>query len=175
MKEIEAKILEVNSSDIQKRLKELGAEKVFEGELMWVVFDFPDGRLSKQEILLRLRKRGENVELTLKKLINTEKAKVSEETEIAVSDFETAKNFLGAIGLEQKRGYPLKKYRISYLLNDVHFELDTLPQFPTYLEIEAPSNKHITEYAQKLGFAASDVKPWGTREVFAYYRTKKSI
>ena len=58
MKEIEVKILEINVADVQKRLKELGAQKLFDGELEWVVFDFPDGRLGKEEILVRLRRTG---------------------------------------------------------------------------------------------------------------------
>lgn len=173
MKEIEVKILEVKVADVENQLKELGARKIFEGEVVWVVFDFPDGRLSKQEILFRLRKRGEQTELTIKKLISLEEAKVSEETELLVNDFETAKKILEIIGLKQKQGYPLQKHRISYMLDNVHFELDTFPEFPTYLEIEGPSKEIIKEYAQKLGFSQNDLKPWGVREVFAYYRLKK--
>lgn len=173
MKEIEVKILEVKTADIENQLKELGAQKIFEGEVVWVVFDFPDGRLSKSEILVRLRKRGEQTELTVKKLISLEQAKVSEETELLVNDFEAAKKILETVGLKQKQGYPLRKYRITYILDNIHFELDTFPQFPTYLEIEAPSKEIINQYAEKLGFALTDLKPWGAREVFAHYRLKK--
>jgi adenylate cyclase class 2 len=175
MKEIEAKILEVNSADIQKQLLGLGAQKVFEGQMEWVVFDFPDGSLSKEEILVRLRKRGGQAELTVKKLLSLKGAKVSEETELPVNDFDTAKKILETIGLKQKQGYPLHKHRISYMLDNVHFEIDTFPQFPTYLEIEAPSKEVIKEYAQKLGFSQADLKPWGVREVFAHYRLKNKL
>lgn len=173
MKEIEAKILEIDSADIQKRLINLGAKKVFDGNLEWVVFDFSDGSLSKREILLRLRTSGQETKLTLKKLLNSEESKVSEETELAVSNFKTAMDVLEGIGLKVKKGYPLKKHRISYLLENTHFEIDTLPQFPTYLEIEAPSSEIIKEYVKKLGFSVNDIKPWGTREVFAHYRSAK--
>jgi adenylate cyclase class 2 len=170
MKEIEVKILEINSKDIEKRLKDLGAQNIFNGDMTWTAFDFADRSFSQQEILIRLRKKGKETELTLKKLLSRTKTKISDELNIVVSDYEATKNFLLAIGLKEKSGYPLHKHRISYILDDVHFEIDTFPQFPTYLEIEAKSAKIINEYVDKLGFSQDDVKPWGTREVFAHYR-----
>lgn len=173
MKETEAKILEVDAQDVCKRLEALGAQKVFEGELVATVYDFPDKRLSKQEILIRLRKEGNNTKLTYKKLLNADQAKVSEEIEVAVGDFDAMEKILLLLGLSPKKGYPLSKQRLSYVLDSTRFELDTFTQFPTYLEIEAPDDATIKKYAQKLGFTAASLKPWGVREVFAHYRNKK--
>ncbi len=175
MDEIEVKILEINLSEIEKKLKSLKAEKVFEGDVEWTVFDYPDKRFSKEEVLIRLRKLGKKTQFTIKRLLNAEKAKVSEEIETEVSNYEAMEKALLALGLIEKKGYPLKKHRVSYILDKTHFEIDTFPQFPTYLEIEAPSQEIIEQYIKKLGFSSSDAKPWGTREVFAYYRTKSTI
>jgi adenylate cyclase class 2 len=171
MNEIEVKILEVDVPGLEKKLIELGGKKVFDGQITSVAFDFPDRRFSDDEILIRLRKKGNESELTVKKLVETKQSKISIEDEVIVSDFETMEKILQTIGL-QKKNKPLTKHRMSYLLDNVHFEFDTYPQFPTYLEIEAPSNEAIAEYAQKLGLSVSDLKPWGVREVFAYYRNK---
>jgi adenylate cyclase, class 2 len=173
MKEIEVKILEINVTDIQRRLTDLGAQKVFEGEIEWLQYDFPDKRLFQNETFIRLRKKGDQSELTFKKLLNKDQAKVSEETEVVVSDFSAMQRILEALGLNIRRGYPLKKTRISYILDGTHFEIDTLPGIPSYLEIEGASKEKIQEYVQALGFIADDAKPWGTREIFAHYRDKK--
>ena len=87
-----------------------------------------------------------------------------------MSDYDAIEKIILAIGMDLKKGCPLTKYRVSYLLNNVHFEIDTLSQFPSYLEIESPTRDPMYEYAEKLGFKTSDVKPWGTREIFAHYR-----
>ncbi|MBI3952836.1 MAG: class IV adenylate cyclase [Candidatus Doudnabacteria bacterium] len=170
MKETEVKILEINPKDVKKRLERLGAKNIFEGEVVWTAFDFADKSFSQQEILIRLRKKGKEAELTLKRLLSRTKVKTSDELNIVVGDYEAAKNFLLAIGLKEKFGYPLHKHRISYLLDDVRFEIDTFSEFPTYLEIEAKNAETINEYVGKLGFSTNDIKPWGTREVFNHYR-----
>lgn len=174
MKEVEIKILEIDVEKIQQRLSELGAQKSFEGELVSVVFDFPDKRFSKDEILIRLRKEGVKVMLAYKKLLNTEHAKESEEIEFEVSDFDTTAKFLNAIGLQSKKGYPMSKRRISYIIDDVHFEIDKLPDFPAYLEIEALNIDVIREWVEKLGLSVDSIKPWGVREVFNHYRGIKN-
>jgi len=172
MNEIEVKVLEVDVEAVEKKLRALGAQKIFDGEVAWSVFDFPDKRFSEKEILIRSRKLGQKTQLTIKRLLNTHHAKVSEETEIETSDYEMTNKILRIIGLEPKKGYPLVKHRVSYTLEEVHFELDTFLQLPTYLEIEAPSQIVINQYLRKLGFSSTDAKPWGTREVFAYYRNR---
>lgn len=170
MKEVEIKILEIDVEKIQKRLSALGAQRSFDGELVSIAFDFSDKRLSKDEILIRLRKEGLKVMLAYKKLLNTEHAKESEEIELEVTDFETATKFLNAIGLHAKKGYPMSKHRISYIKDGVHFEIDKLPDFPAYLEIEAPDISVIREWVEKLNLSIDDIKPWGVREVFNHYR-----
>lgn len=170
MIEIEVKVLEVDASAVQKRLVSFGAKKVFEGEVEWSVYDLPDKRFSRNDVLIRLRKLGDKTQLTVKKLLNTEGAKVADETEVETTDFQSTDKILRSLGLLPKRGYPLHKHSISYVLDDTHFEIDTFPDIPPFLEIEAPSKEGIYAFVEKLGLSAHAVKPWGTREVFAHYR-----
>jgi adenylate cyclase class 2 len=95
---------------------------------------------------------------------------VAEELEITVSDFILTEKLLRGLGLLPKRGYPLVKHRVSYALGRVHFEFDTFPRFPTYMEIEAPSISAIKKYAGLLNLPLNRLRAWATRDVFAYYR-----
>lgn len=170
MKEIEVKILEIDPVEIQKKLESFGAQKTFSGEIEWSMFDFADGSLSKKEIFLRVRKMGKKTIVTSKVLIARRMAKISEESEVEVGDFDRTVKILQAIGLSPKKGYPMKKIRTSYALDKLHFEIDTLPGLPTFLEIEAPSEALLEQYITKLGFSVENAKPWGARELYAYYK-----
>ena len=67
MREIEVKFLEVDPDGVISSLERLGAERIFEGEITADYFDFDDKRLAKQDITIRLRRKGASAELTLKK------------------------------------------------------------------------------------------------------------
>ena len=56
MKETEVKILEVNRAKIEKTLANLGAKKVFDGDIETMFFDFKEKTIIKQKNVLRLRK-----------------------------------------------------------------------------------------------------------------------
>lgn len=38
MNEIEVKILEIDAEDVQKKLKQFGAKKIFDGAVSWTMF-----------------------------------------------------------------------------------------------------------------------------------------
>ncbi len=170
MIETEIKIVEVDAKKIEKKLFELGAQKIFEGNIEWLVFDSGNHFFSKKRVMIRLRKQGTKTILTTKQLLEKKHAKISEEHEVETTDFLETTKILQSMGFHVKRGYPINKHRISYVLGDVHFELDTFPSIPTFLEIEAPNRKAIDDYVLKLGLSLANIKPWGTREVFAHYR-----
>ncbi|MBI2573474.1 class IV adenylate cyclase [Candidatus Woesearchaeota archaeon] len=175
MQEIEVKILEIDVNAIQKKLKQLGARKVFEGPMLASRFDTPTDELEEEGKMLRLRQRGEITELTLKKKPQGEEdknAKVREEIELTVSDYATMKMILASIGLVES-GIQ-EKHRISYALgDDVHIEIDTFPNLPTFLEIEAHSIKKIEEVVSLLGFTMEDTKPWSGKKVLEHYAQKR--
>src|SRR3989338_8285332 len=60
--EIEVKILEIDRSDVVRRLEALGAQLV-KPETRFYVFeyDFPDFRLKRNGVLCRVRSEGDNV------------------------------------------------------------------------------------------------------------------
>lgn len=49
MKEIEAKILEINKEKVMTKLEDLGAKKILDSELIATFYDFEDKRLKKKK------------------------------------------------------------------------------------------------------------------------------
>ena len=176
MKEIEVKILEVDVTSVIQKLDSLGAKKVFEGEVTASYYDFSNGRLGKDGLVLRLRKKSgkeHTIELTLKEKISQAEAKIMKEYEVTVTDFETMQKILYGLGLQETKA--AKKHRISYRLDEVHFDLDTFPGIPTFLEIEAQTLERVREYVAKLGFSMAETKPWSGGDLLRYYeKTRKS-
>ncbi len=160
MKEIEVKILEIDVDSVIEKLKSLGAEKEKEVDILAFHYDV-DG------VSLRLRKVGDKVEFTSKKDIESENAKIREELEVEVDDFEKMSEILESIGFIEK--IELRKKRISYVLEDVRFEIDTYEGIPTFLEIEVPNEEKLFEMVSKLGFSVSDTKPWSWKKVLKHY------
>jgi predicted adenylyl cyclase CyaB len=174
MKEIEVKILEINRSKTVKALTDLGATKIFDDEISTLFLDFPDGSISKQKDVLRLRKTQGKVELTYKKVKFSQAAKEAEETSVEVSDIEAALEILGNLGLSVVE--QTQKRRISYRLDSVRFDIDrylgSYSFIPEFMEIEGDLAS-IHRYAELLGYQTKDCLPWSTDEIIHYYRNKK--
>jgi adenylate cyclase class 2 len=171
MKEVEVKILEVDKSEVEGKLRHLGAQKVFDGEVEAVFFDFADRRIAKAKNVVRLRRENDVIVLTAKVLLGEKNMKVAKEYEVTVSDLESMKwilEFLGLFPTEE-----MKKRRTSYRLDDVKFELDSYEEpysyIPTFLEIEAKDEAVIYDQAKLLGFTTSDCLPWSTADLVNYY------
>jgi len=171
MKEIEVKILEIDVAAVKQKLESWGAIKVFEGDITASYYDFSDRELRDKDLVLRLRKKGQTIELTLKEKLNQEEAKIMEEYEVNVTDFETMQKILYQVGLREVK--VAKKYRVSYILDEVHFELDTFPDTPTFLEIEAPTLELVQKYVRRLGFSMQEAKPWSGGDLLRYYQKRK--
>jgi adenylate cyclase class 2 len=167
LKEIEVKILEIDVEEIEKKLKEMGAEKVFEGEVISIYFDFSDKGLEKKGRILRLRQKENKVILTYKKLISQDEAKIMDEYELEVGDFSSMKKIFEGIGLSPL--YEFKKKRITYKLNQIHFEIDKYPDIPAFLEVEAPDLSTIDEMVSELGFSKEKVNSYSIKDVLEYY------
>jgi adenylate cyclase, class 2 len=170
-KEIEVKILGIERSAIEKKLIALGAVKIFDDEITAFYYDFPDKSIRRRAETLRLREEGMKSVLTLKKDFGSTAAKIREEHEVEVSDFEKMKYLLENIGL--RTWAEMKKHRTSYELGEVHFEIDTyqdaLGYIPVFLEIEGSDIDTVYAYAELLGFSKDDCRPWDIIQVSAYY------
>jgi len=171
MKEIEVKILNVNKKEMQKKLEKLGAVKDFDGELKQIYYDIMDNHLRNCKKSLRLRKACNKTYLTFKHKLNTHKAKICDEFELEVSDFNKMHRILKEAGFEELK--KADKYRTSYKLDKTHFELDTYPNEPTLLEIEAPNIKTIEKYVKLLGYTMNDAKAWSYAEILEHYASLK--
>ncbi len=167
LKEIEVKILEIDEEEVMKKLKGLGAQKVFEGEVSSVYFDFQGKRLEKKGKILRLRKKNNKVILTFKNLISQDKAKIMDEYELTVEDFETMKKMFEEMGLFPL--YEFNKHRTTYKLGKTHFEIDKYPEIPAFLEIEAPDLDTINQFTSEFGFSREEVKSYSIKDVLEYY------
>lgn len=170
MKEIEVKILEVNKEKLEKRIRDLWGFKIFSGTIITYYFDYDNNQLEKEGKVLRLRDESGKITLTLKEGVSREKAKIMDEYEVRLGDFELMRDLLVRLGLKEKQ--KIEKHRTSYVLNEVHIEIDTHPDIPTFIEIEAPSIEELKEYVEKLGFKMEDTKPWSVWDVLEYYGKK---
>ncbi len=175
MREIEAKILEVNRAKVEETLIGLGAKKIFDGDIQTFFFDYKDGSIVKAKDVLRLRKEQNQVELTYKKVHVTQTAKVAEEYSVEISDFEVMKKILETLGLFVTES--MEKHRVSYKLDQARFDIDcyygSYDFIPEFLEIEAENTEPIHKYAALLGFKDKDCLPWSTVELINHYSSKK--
>ena len=174
MKEIETKILEIDRQSLEKTLTKLGAKKVFDGDIETFFFDFKDGAIIKAKNVLRLRNELNKTELTFKEVQVTQIAKVAEEYNVEVSNFDKMKKILENLGLFVIDD--TKKHRISYVLDQVRFDIDRYygeyDYIPEFLEIEAENTDLIHRHAALLGFKAKDCLPWSTSELVRHYSKK---
>ena len=175
MKELEVKILEVDKDRIEEIVTDLGAKRVFEGEIETLLFDFKDGAIAKAKNVLRLRKEKNKAELTYKTVRANQEVKVAEEYTVEVSDLERMKKILECLGLSVVEN--MRKHRVSYALDRVHIDIDRYKgnygYIPELLEIEAENIDSIHKYAEILGFKAKDCLPWSTNDLIQYYSSEK--
>jgi adenylate cyclase class 2 len=147
--EIEVKFYIIDFADLRVRLQDLGATRIrrrtFEHNAR---YEAEDGRLLKNNALLRLRK-DQRVTLTFKSPPPepSRRFKIYHELEVGVSDFDTMDAILGALGYLRCQVY--QKWRETWQLKGATLCLDTLP-FGRFLEIEG-SPDDIMRIARDLG------------------------
>lgn len=177
MKEIEIKIIEIDRKIVEDNLATLGAAKTFDGDVESWFFDFQDSRITRARNLVRLRKIGNRTDLAFKKFVESQSAKVRNEYEVSISDFETMRLILESLGLIST--WRMEKHRTSYVLSgSVHVDIDKysggLSHIPELMEIEGEDISTISEHVKLLGFGPDDCKSWDTFDLIDYYSKKKS-
>lgn len=168
MKEVEVKILEINVNETISKILKLGAKQTFEGELLSIFFDDENENFKKLHKTLRLRKIGSKTQLTFKDNVEKIDVKSSDEYEVEISDFEIMHEILTRLGFNGNK--QSKKHRISFSLPNVHFDIDTMPNIPTFLEIEAESKEIVYKYLELLGFNSNQALTWTGKEVLDHYK-----
>jgi adenylate cyclase class 2 len=122
-------------------------------------FDTPDQALLKTGRLLRLRQ-DMKARLTYKGMGSIEGgARLRQELEVTVSDFETTRALFEALDYQVTMMY--EKYRTTYQLGNLEVALDEMP-YGDFAEIEGPDGESIQRSAEQLGLN------WGTRSLDSY-------
>jgi adenylate cyclase, class 2 len=159
--EVEVKFLVEDLGILREHLLEAGAKlvrpRIYERN---VRFDTAHNALLKEEKLLRLRQ-DTAVILTFKapsELDEGSEAKVREEIEVQVDDFDRMAAILRRLGYEPKQVY--EKYREAYHLDDLEIVLDEMP-YGLFVELEG-DEQAIKETAERLGL------DWGERILSNY-------
>ena len=143
--EYEVRVLEIDTEEIIKKLKEVGAKFQWDHLQKRYVYDFIpkiDGKW------IRLRTNGDKTTLTIKNIVSSS-IDGTRELEIEVEDFDKTNLILNELGFVAK-GYQENRRR-QYILDGVEIDIDSWPWIPTYLEIEGESEEVIYEVLDKLG------------------------
>jgi len=144
--EIEARFINLDRAEVEKKLAALGAKKEFESFFKEWIFAYEEWAPHHKRI--RVRDDGKNVWLTYKANPSWELDSTEEIEIMSSSSSDTAKIF-------EKIGVPMVRYqekkRIEYTLGDAKIELDFWPKIPMVLEIEAPSKGSVIAAAKLLG------------------------
>jgi predicted adenylyl cyclase CyaB len=175
MHEVEIKVLDIDRADIETNLIALGAKKTFDGEIRAIYYDSPDHSIRKTWATFRLRKEGATAVLTYKCHVADPDAKVREEKEVTVSDFDVMQGILEAAGFSA--WLEMRKIRTTYELGRLHLEfdryLDAYDYIPEFLEIEGTDVAEVYRCAEMLGFRKEDCRPWDAMQVAEYYSNPK--
>ena len=161
--EYEIRVLEIDISSFERKLKSLGAKKAFDRLQKRYVYDFIPKEKSKW---IRLRTDGVKTTLTIKDITNSS-ASGTKELEIDVSDFEKTNLLLKELGYNH-RNYQENR-RIRYYLNDIEIDIDSWPLIPTYVEIEGKSEEEIYGLLEKIGYSKEDSTSIGVSEIYKKY------
>ncbi|NLC28903.1 MAG: class IV adenylate cyclase, partial [Chloroflexi bacterium] len=123
------KIDQLNLSCTQKRVHEFNLR-----------YDLPDGHLVAKKQVLRLRQDTQAL-LTFKGPgVLDEGVLLRKEIEVSVSDFDTARRLLEALGYQVIMMY--EKYRANYLMDGVILSVDETP-FGLFIELEGESPAQV--------------------------------
>jgi adenylate cyclase class 2 len=147
--ETEAKFYIRDLRKMELRLQELKAQliqpRTHETNLR---FDNANSDLRSTYRVLRLRQ-DEKARLTFKGPSEENEGGIlsRQEIEFVVEDFESARQFLEALGFEAVVFY--EKFRTTYEINKIHIMLDELP-FGEFVEIEGESVEAIHKIADLL-------------------------
>jgi len=152
--EIEAKWLNIDVATLRRKLESVGATLVQPERLMTrLIYDYADMRLEKTGGWVRVRNEGDKITLSYKQL-SDRTVLGTKEVSVVVDDFNATCHLLEAIGMKSNSFQETK--RESWKLGGVEVELDTWPWIPSFIEIEAPSEKELQSTAEKLGLAYSE-------------------
>ncbi len=161
--EVEARILDINVSELIVRLEKVGAKFINNYNQRRYIYDFNPVQKRKW---IRLRTDGEKTTLTIKEIKN-DGIDGTKELEIEVSDIESTNLILEELGYKA-RSYQENK-RTRYIYNDIEIDIDTWPKIPTYVEFEGSEEDALVSFIESLGYAKEDLITYGVSKIYKHY------
>lgn len=159
--ECEGKILDIDPQTVEKAILRAGGRKLGDRFMRRYVYDIAPGDESRW---IRLREDGSEITLTVKQ-IATDAIGGTHEVETTVDDFDATNTLLGMLGFTAK-SYQENR-RSSFTLQSAQLEIDSWPQIPPYLEIEAATTAEVVRVASLLGYGQADLTGENTMKVYA--------
>jgi adenylate cyclase class 2 len=133
MIEVEVKV-RAPLDDVQKRLHELGAERVGEKKQVDTYFSAPHRDFAETDEALRVRRENGEAYMTYKGPKHDEETKTREEHETGVDDIETARSVFESLGFQEFG--TVEKHRRVYALDEVTVTLDDVEALGEFVEVE---------------------------------------
>jgi len=149
-KEYEAKFLNINITQIRKKLINIGA-KLDHNSIKFYRVIFT--RCSDKENppikgFVRIRNEGNKITMTVK---TYKDPKFPEESEISINeDFNTGLTFLKSIGINQKAFQESYREKWSHPLAH-EITIDIIPGLPIYMEIDCTTEENLNKIIKLLG------------------------
>ncbi|MHC4711751.1 MAG: class IV adenylate cyclase [Planctomycetota bacterium] len=165
--EREIKIPCTDRRALRRLLGRLGARSLGEGLERNIVFD-NDGALRKSDSMLRLRFWKDNT-LTYKGPRRGPNGgiKTRDEIEVLVDDPAAMEGVLVSLGFT--RSWIYEKSTEKFVLDTAAVSLDTLPFIGDWVEIEAESDRAISDVAGLLGLSTEATTSATYAEIFSQY------
>lgn len=162
--EYEITVLDIDVSEIEKKLESIGAIKQGEYFQKRNLYNFHEEYRGR---FIRLRTNGEKTTLTIKDKSAKKEIGSVKELEIEVSNFEKTNEILELLGYEHST-YQENK-RIIYKLGHIEFDIDTWPMIPTYLEIEGKNKEDVEKMIKILDIDEEKLSLDKVSEIYKKY------
>jgi len=163
--EYEATFLDVDPSDIRRRLKKAKAKLTYPSFLQKrYAFSLPKNK-GGQHSWVRVRQEKNKITMSLKVFKGAKKISGQKEICLEINDLLLAKQFLEYLGCKLK-AYQENK-RELWKLGKVEITIDHWPFLKPLVEIEGPSEPAVKLVAKKLGFDYSQALFCGITKVYS--------
>ena len=168
-KEHEIKVLDVDINDLEKRLQEMGAVKVYDDERTIIALDTQERIfLNQKDKLIRVTDEG-SIKVTMH--VNQSKPEIKEGIKFKTSRLKETMDFFHELGMNPIS--KVKSHRISYELGKIDFDIDKFPKIPHFLEIDIEylENEGYTleDLLKKLNLENNKIVVMGTEDIHKLY------
>lgn len=160
--EIEAQFLDIDKTDIRKKLQAINATLEKPEVLMRRVVFY-----TGEHSFARVRDEGDKIVMTYKNISDDDSILGTKEVNIVVNNYDDAILFLRGCGLRIKANQETKREIWTY--NNTEICIDTWPWLPTFVEIEAPTETEVWDTAKKLGLKKSQAKFGSVDTTYQHY------